>query len=146
MSSGTMPTVRKVSGYVLYASHDLRGVTKHPDAMAGEHEHQWYIEVISKKPYNPTLGFGRDEVMIDNGWGARIAELSDKNLSELMKLPATAENFACWLLFFWLPRLSDREVNFEIDAVRVTKDHHSAEVERSETNKRGWMAHGGEAA
>lgn len=144
MTSATFPTVRKTSRYVIIASHDLKGVTQHADAMGGEHSHEWEIAIISTKPYSPKLGFGRDEAVIDSAWGARINELNDENLSELMKLPATAENLACWLLFYWLPRLSDQEVNFELNAVRVTKEHHTAEVERSETNKRAWLSFGGE--
>jgi hypothetical protein len=146
VSSDTFPTVRKTSRYVIHCSHDLKGVTAHADAMNGEHWHEWEIAIISTKPYSPKLGFGRDEADIDKAWGARIEELHDKNLSELMKLPATAENLACWLLFYWLPRLSDQEVNFELNAVRVTKDHHTAEVERTERNKAAWKAFGGEAA
>lgn len=146
MSSDTFPEIRKESSYVIVAGHDLKGLTTHPDAMDGEHDHEWEITVISTKPYSPALGFGRDEAAIDKAWGARIEELHDADLSELMKLPATAENFAFWLLFFWLPRLSPNEINFEINAVRVTKDHHSATAERTERNKRAWMSFGGEVA
>lgn len=131
---------------MIVASHDLRGITAHPDAMLGVHEHVWKIVCVWKKPYSPMLGFIRDEALVDNGWGARIKELEGRNLSQLMKLPPTAENFACWLLFHWLPRLSPHEVNYELDAVRVEKGDHSVEVERNETNKRAWMAHGGEVA
>lgn len=142
MTSATFPTIRKESSYVIHCSHDLKGITEHADAMAGEHEHEWEITIISTKPYSPKVGFGRDEAVIDRAWGERINELHEQNLSELMKLPATAENFACWLLFYWLPRLSDQEVNFELNAVRVTKDHHSATVERSQ--KEAWASWGGE--
>lgn len=144
MSSDTFPTVRKESNYVITCQHDLKGITAHPDAMEGPHWHEFEITIISTKPYSPKLGFGRDEYTIDGAWGERIHELDERNLSELMSLPATAENFACWLLFYWLPRLSDQEVNFELDAVRVTKDQHSSTIERTERNKRAWMAFGGE--
>jgi 6-pyruvoyl tetrahydropterin synthase-like protein len=144
MTSATMPMIRKESTYFIVAAHDLRGVTQHQDAMAGVHEHVWKITCIWKKPYSPSIGFLRDEAVVDTGWGARIRELEGRNLSEMMKLPATAENFAFWLLLFWLVRLSEHEVNYELDGVRVTKGDHSVEVERSETNKRAWMAHGGE--
>lgn len=146
MTSATMPTIRKESEFFVSASHDLRGVTKHADAMSGVHEHGWLVTCIWRKPFSPMIGFIRDEADVDSGWGERLAELNGKNLSREMKLPATAENFACWLLFYWLPRLSPHEVNFELDAVRVAKDHHSCEIERSETNKRAWMANGGEVA
>lgn len=146
MTSATFPTVRKTSVYMIVAYHDLQGVTEHVDGMAGKHAHVWKIGVVFKKPYSPKIGFGRDEAVIDRAWGARIKELEERNLSELMKLPATAENFACWLLFYWLPRLTETEINFEVDAVSVAKGDHTAEVERTETNKRAWMAFGGEVA
>lgn len=146
MTSATFPMIRKESTWLIVASHDLRGVTTHPDAMAGAHDHVWKITCIWKKPYSPSIGFIRDEVLVDNGWGDRIRELDGKNLSELMKLHATAENFALWLLHFWLVRLSPHEVNYELDAVRVQKGDHTVEVERSEHNKRAWMSHGGEVA
>lgn len=141
-----MPTIRKESRYYIAASHDLGGITQHPDAMAGAHDHNWVIVCIWKKPYSPKLGFLRDEALVDNGWGGRIRELNGRNLSELMKLPATAENFAYWLLFYWLPRLSPHEVNYELDGVRVHKGDHSVEVERNDMNKRAWLSYGGEAA
>lgn len=131
---------------MIVAAHDLKGITAHPDAMAGVHEHVWKIVCIWKKPYSPKLGFIRDEALVDNGWGARIRELDGRNLSELMGLPATAENLACFLLLDWLVRLSPHEVNYELDAVRVEKGDHSVEVERNETNKRAWLAHGGSVA
>lgn len=141
-----MPIIRKESRYHVAATHDLRGITAHADAMGGIHEHGWTIVCVWKKPYSPKLGFIRDEALVDNGWGERLKELNGRNLSELMALPATAENFACWLLFCWLPRLSPHEVNYELDAVRVHKGEHSVEVERNETNKRAWMSFGGEVA
>lgn len=144
MTTDTFPTVRSTTSYVITCSHDLKGITEHPDANEGEHWHEWEIGIVFEKPYSPKIGFGRDVALVDKAWGERINELNDRNLSELMKLPATAENFACWLLFYWLPRLSPQEVNFELDAVRVTKDHHSAEIERTERNKRAWMHFGGE--
>jgi hypothetical protein len=140
------PTIRKESPFAIFATHDLKGVTTHPDAMAGVHGHRWTIHLIWTAPYNCQMGFMRDEKAIEDKWGARLEELRDKNLSELMGLPATAENFACWLLFCWLPRLSQNEVNFELDGIRVTKDGHSVEVRRTETNKRGWEWFGGETA
>lgn len=146
MTSATFPTIRKTSRYVIVASHDLKGITEHPDAMAGEHSHEWEIAIISTKPYSPKAGFGRDEAMIDKAWGERIYQLNGQNLSKLMKLPATAENFAFWLLLKWLPRLSDQRVSFELNAVRVTKDHHSAEAEHTEANIRAWIYSGGEVA
>lgn len=140
------PTIRKEWSTTIRATHDLAGVTSHPDAMSGVHQHRWTITLIWVAEYNCMIGFQRDEHAIEGSWGERIAELEGKNLSELMTLPATAENFACWLLFYWLPRLSSQEVNFELTAVRVTKDYHSAEMQRTEANKRGWQWFGGAVA
>lgn len=140
------PTVRKEYTVQLYASHDLSGITAHPDGEDGEHSHWWDITLIWVAEYNCRVGFQRDEQHIADAWGARIGELEGENLSERMSLPATAENFACWLLFFWLPRLTDQEINHELTAVRVTKEGHSAEVAHTEANKRGWQFFGGEVS
>lgn len=140
------PTIRKEWSKTIYAAHDLTGVTSHPDAMAGRHMHEWTITLIWVAEYNCRIGFQRDEHAIAEGWGERIDQLNRVNLSEKMALPATAENFACWLLWHWLPRLSEREITFELDGVRVTKDGHSAEIMHSAANKAGWVAFGGEVA
>lgn len=139
------PTIRKEWSTAIHASHDLRGVTAHPDAMQA-HQHRWTITCIWIAEFNCKVGFMRDEHDIEGGWGKRIDELEGKNLSELMKLPATAENFALWLLYYWLPRLSDREITNELSGVRVTKDGHSSEVMHTAANRRGWEYFGGEVA
>lgn len=139
------PVLRKEWSTKLTAWHDLTGVTSHPDAIE-PHLHEWTITLIWINEINCKVGFHVDEHAIDASWGARIRELRGKNLSNLMTLPPTAENFACWLLWFWLPRLSDREVTFELDGVRVTKDGHSAEIMHNTANKRGWEWFGGEVA
>jgi 6-pyruvoyl-tetrahydropterin synthase len=144
VTSATMPHIRKESWFTITASHDLHGVTKHADAMAGEHSHDWIVTLIWRKPYSPSIGFLRDEADIESGWGERLRELNGQNLSERMKLPATAENLAFWLLHCHLVRLSPTEANYELDGLRVTKGNHSVEIERSEHNKRAWMHHGGE--
>lgn len=147
METTKFPTIRKEwSRFLLDASHDLRGVTTHPDAMLGKHSHSWLITLVFEGEYNPRIGFQRDEHAISLGWGERIDELQGEDLSALMKLPATAENFAYWLLYYWLVRPSGSELNFEISAVRVTKDGHSSEVRRTAANRRGWEAFGGEVA
>lgn len=138
------PTIRKEWSKKIRATHDLRGVTSHPDAMAGVHEHEWTITLLWDAEYNPMIGFQRDEHAIEQSWGQRLAELEGQNLSKLMKLPATAENFAFWVLLKWIPRLSPHEINFEVPGVRVTKDGHSAEVWRTAANVRAWRAFGGE--
>lgn len=140
------PTIRKESPFAIRATHDLRGITVHPDAMEGIHQHRWTITLIWAAEFNCRIGFQRDEHAINDSWGSRIGELEGKNLSDLMVLPATAENFACWLLFFWLPRLSEHEITHELTAVRVTKDGHSCEIEYCAANLRGWQAFGGEVA
>jgi len=114
--------------------------------MEGEHWHRWTVTLIWVAEFNCKLGFQRDEYAIQGAWGERIAELEGKNLSEMMKLPATAENFACWLLFYWLPRLSPQEINHELTGVRVSKGGHSCELLHTEANKRGWQWFGGEVA
>lgn len=139
------PTIRKEWSTAIRATHDLAGITSHPDAVQ-LHQHRWTITLVWVAEFNPSLGFQRDEYAIEKSWGTRIAELEGKNLSELMSLPATAENFACWLLWCWLPRLSPHKVIFELSAVRVTKDGHSAEIEHTNANKRGWEAFGGDVA
>lgn len=138
------PKISKEWTTAIRASHDLAGVTSHPDAMIGNHVHRWTITLIWVAEYNCKIGFQRDEHAISGSWGERLAELEGKNLSELMTLPATAENFACWLLFFWLPRLSEHEINHELSGVRVCKGGHSAEVMYSAANRRGWEFFGGE--
>jgi len=137
------PTIRKEWSKTIYAAHDLTGVTTHPDAAVGQHMHEWAITLVWIAEYNCRIGFQRDEHSIAESWGGRIDELNRKNLSELMVLPATAENFACFLLFYWLPRLTPKEINHELTAVRVTKDGHSCEVAHTEANKRGWQWFGG---
>lgn len=140
------PTIRKEWSMVISMTHDLRGVTTHPDAMHGEHLHAWKVTLVWVAEFNCMLGFQRDEHSIGQAWGRRLADLDGKNLSGMMKLPPTAENFACWLLFYWLPRLSPHEINHELTAVRVTKDGHSCEIAHTEANKRGWKSFGGEVA
>jgi 6-pyruvoyl-tetrahydropterin synthase len=140
------PTIRKECSFAIRARHDLTGITNHPDAMDGLHGHRWTVTLIWIAEYNCKLGFQRDEWSVEQSWGKRLEELEGVNLSERMKLPATAENFAAWLLFFWLCRPSEREVNFELSGVRVTKDGHSAEIMHSATNKRAWEWFGGEVA
>lgn len=141
------PTIRKEWTTAIRAKHDLAGVTTHPDAREGMHGHRWTITLIWVAEFNCKIGFQRDEWNIEQGWGKRIEELEGKNLSELIApLPATAENFACWLLFFWLPRVSPGSITHEVTAVRVTKDGHSAEITHTEANKRGWEWFGGAVA
>lgn len=144
MITQKFPTIRKEWSKTIYAAHDLTGVTMHPDAMTGRHMHEWTITLVWVAEFNCRLGFQRDEHAIEQAWGERIAELNRKNLSELMALPATSENFACWLLFHWLPRLTPHEINHELTAVRVTKDGHSCEIVHNEGNKRAWQSFGGE--
>lgn len=146
MLTTKFPVVRKECSFRLRAAHDLYGVTAHADADAGVHMHEWTVTCIFVHEINCRLGFGRDEVAIADGWGSRIAELEGRNLSELMQLPATAENFALWLLLYWLRRLSPHEINYELTGVRVTKGDYSSEVMYSAANKRGWQAAGGECA
>lgn len=140
------PTIRKEWTKIVIASHDLRGVTSHPDAMAGVHEHVWKITLIWVAEFNCMTGFQRDEHAIEQSWGERLGQLEGQDLSKLMKLPATAENFAYWLRYFWLPRLSPQEVNHELSGVRVTKGDSTAEMMHTEANKRGWQSFGGEVA
>jgi len=140
------PVVRKEWSRKIRASHDLRGVTTHPDAMAGLHEHEWTITLIWVAEYNCAIGFQRDEHAIEQSWGDHLDKLNGKNLSELMPLPATSENLACWLLLDYCTRPSDQEVSYELSGLRVTKDGHSAEVMRTEANRRAWRWFCGEMA
>jgi hypothetical protein len=138
------PKGRKEATYKIKATHNLAGITVHPDAQA-PHEHEWRITCIFVREINCALGFGRDEADIEQAWGGRLRELDGQDLSALMKLPATAENFACWLLFFWLPRLGNHKLNFELDGVRVSKcDTYSFEMMRTQQSHDGWKLFGGE--
>lgn len=140
------PKLRKESTYTFTATHDLAGITAHYDAQ-NPHEHEWSVTCIFYREVNCKQGFGRDEVDIDSAWGARINELNGKNLSEMMRLPATSENLALWLLEFWFVRLSPHKLNYEVDGVRVSKcKTHSCEVMRTQQNHEGWKLSGGEVA
>jgi 6-pyruvoyl-tetrahydropterin synthase len=141
------PKVLKKSTFRFRASHDLKGITAHPDAQH-PHEHEWRVTVIFFKEVNCNLGFGRDEFDIESAWGARIRELDGKDLSALLApLPATSENLALWLLLKHLPRLSDSKLNHELDGVGVAKcDTHYCEVMRSQQTRDGWALFGGEVA
>lgn len=115
------PRVKKQATYTINATHELRGVSIHADA-ATTHAHDWTITLTwDHWEHNPARGFTRDEVEIDDSWGRRIAQLEGAHLNDMMPVPPTAENLACWLLFDFLPRLTDKEINHELSAVRVSK-------------------------
>lgn len=115
------PKARKECTYVIKASHHLTGISKHIDATQ-IHEHEWRITLIFNHwEFNPCHGFTRDETEIDESFGERVMQLEGKLLNDLMPVPPTAENFAIWLIADWVQNLSPNKINFELDAVRISK-------------------------
>lgn len=115
------PKARKECTYTVKALHHLSGVSKHSDA-AQVHEHEWRITLIFNHwEFNPWHGFTRDETEIDDSFGERVMQLEGKLLNDLMPVPPTAENFCIWLIADWMQNLSPNKINFELDAVRISK-------------------------
>lgn len=134
------PKVTKTASYRFNATHNLRGVTSHPDA-AATHAHEWVVTLIfSDWECQPNKGFTYDEPKIDAAWGKRVLQLEGKHLNDLMPVPPTAENVACWLLFDWVPNIHPDRVNYEVSGVRVSKcDKFEVEVHRSQASR--WKHH-----
>jgi 6-pyruvoyl-tetrahydropterin synthase len=133
------PKARKECLYIVKASHHLDGISKHPDA-ADIHEHNWFITLIFNHwEFNPWHGFTRDEADIDASFGERIRQLQGKLLNDLMPVPPTSENLAIWLIAEWMQYLSPNKINFELDAVRVSKcAMHTTEATKEQVAK--WKA------
>jgi 6-pyruvoyl-tetrahydropterin synthase len=132
------PKVTKTATYRFRATHDLRGVTIHPDA-ATPHEHDWVVTLAWDWECRPSRGFTRDEPEIDASWGKRMRELEGVHLNDLMPVPPTSESLACWLLFDWLVALSPVEWNYELSRVTVAKcNTFTATVDRKQAER--WRA------
>ena len=115
------PKARKECTYLIKASHHLSGVSRHQDATQ-IHEHEWRITLIFNHwEFNPWHGFTRDETEIDESFGERVMQLNGKLLNDLMPVPPTSENFAIWLIADWVQNLSPNKINFELDAVKISK-------------------------
>lgn len=138
------PLIRKEVSYWITATHHLRGVSTHPDAEE-IHEHCWQITLIFEHwEVRPEKGFTRDEADIDRSFGPRVRELHGKHLNDLMPVPPTSENLAMWLLADWMVNLTPHEENYEIDAIRVSKEGpFVAEARRSQVKKwHAWVSGG----
>lgn len=140
------PKVKKEYRVDFRAKHDFRGFTRHPEGMAGEHEHDYRVIVYFEHEINPWNGYARDEYDIEQSWGRRIGELRGTLLNDFTApFPPSDEILAHWLLWEFLPALSPNELNFEVVAVRVSKapHHFSSLAERSHGERQAWINCGG---
>ena len=138
--SNPWPKVVKTATYRFKATHNLCGFTSHPDAVS-THAHEWVVTLVfSDWECQPNKGFTYDEPKIDSCWGKRVLELEGKHLNDLMPVPPTSENVACWLLCDWIPMIDENRVNYEVSAVKVRKcDRFEVEVNRSQAQR--WKQH-----
>lgn len=72
--------------------------------------------------------------------GGKLKQLEGKHLNDLMPVPPTAENVACWLLFDWIPNIDANRTNYEVSGIRVSKcNTFQVEVMRSQSQR--WKSH-----
>ena len=138
--SNPWPKVTKFATYSFDATHNLYGVTSHADGLA-THNHTWVVTLIfADWECQPKIGFTHDEPDITKTWGGKLKQLEGKHLNDLMPVPPTAENVACWLLFDWIPHIDANRTNYEVSGIRVSKcNTFQVEVMRSQSQR--WRTH-----